>query len=141
MCLLDTMDWWTKTRILCRTRSHLAADNPLRLGSRLAGVAGVEYGLQAMALHGALLQGEKPRQPGLLARLSDVQILLDRLDERSLGVLAVEARLERREPHGMIYTFSVSSETGRALVHGRAAIFQPAEPFTTSGEPESESSS
>ncbi|MGH7058022.1 MAG: phosphotransferase [Acetobacteraceae bacterium] len=137
MCLLDAMQWWTEMRIRCQTRSHLAADNPLRLGQRLAGVAGVEYGLQAMALHGALLQGGALIPVGLLVRLENARILLDRLDDPALGTLAVEAELEHRESFGMIYKFSISSGTGHLLVAGKGTIIQPAGTrFTAPGESE-----
>ena len=77
MCLLDGVLSWDENTILCRTASHRLPDNPLRSNGRLAGVCGVEYAAQAMALHGGLTGGgltsvrrlsrEHPRS-GLLRR-------------------------------------------------------------------------
>ena len=53
MCLLDRVESWTGTEIVCRTRSHLAADNPLRYQCSLGIANGIEYAAQAMAVRGA----------------------------------------------------------------------------------------
>lgn len=57
MCLLDRVLAWSAGEITCAASSHLAADNPLRRDGRLGAICGIEYGLQAAALHGALVQG------------------------------------------------------------------------------------
>ena len=54
MCLLDEVVDWSAERIRCRTRTHCAADNPLRADGRLGVACGIEYAAQAMAVHGAL---------------------------------------------------------------------------------------
>ena len=46
MCLLDEVTEWSERAISCRTRSHLAPDNPLRRDGRVTGLCGIEYGLQ-----------------------------------------------------------------------------------------------
>lgn len=125
MCLLDAALAWDGSFILCHARSHLAADNPLRREGRLSAIAGIEYGLQAMALHGAILEGAAPDRPGLLARLRDVEIHLDRLDDPALGTLALEARLEQREAGGLIYRFTVHSAGGILLLAARGMIMRP----------------
>ena len=51
MCLLDEAVSWSDTTIACRSRSHLAADNPLRRDGELAALCGIEYGLQVAATH------------------------------------------------------------------------------------------
>ena len=48
---------WNAERISCVSRSHRAADNPLRAGGRLGIACGIEYAAQAMAVHGALIAG------------------------------------------------------------------------------------
>ena len=55
--LLDRVVAWSAGEIVAETRSHLEAGNPLRREGRLEMVCGIEYGLQAAALHGALLNG------------------------------------------------------------------------------------
>jgi predicted hotdog family 3-hydroxylacyl-ACP dehydratase len=121
MCLLESALAWSATEITCAAWSHLSPDNPLRRGGRLHAVCGIEYGLQAAALHGALLGGGK--QPaGYLAALRDVAIRAGRLDDPSLGVLRVVATREISAPHGLIYRFMLAAESGTELLSGRAVL-------------------
>ena len=121
MCLLDKAVSWDEHGISCRSRSHLDPQNPLRRDGRLSAVCGVEYGLQAAALHGALL-GSAGREPGYLAGLRDVVFAADRLDDPALGSLTVSARLMLGDFAGLIYDFLVSSEWGLPLLEGTATI-------------------
>lgn len=125
MVLLDRVERWNEAGVLCRARSHLDADNPLRHGGRLAGLCGIEYGLQAAALHGALAGGGVAQPAGYAASLRGVTLHADRLDEPALGDMLVEARLEAREQFGMVYAFEVRSAAGALLVAGRASIALP----------------
>ena len=121
MCLLDEIVAWDARDILCRSRTHLDPDNPLRRAGVLGMVCGIEYGLQAAALHGALRGGAaQPR--GYLAALREVTIEDGRLDEPALRTLEVAATLELNEPVGLIYGFRVASEAGVTLIEGRATI-------------------
>lgn len=119
MVLLDAVAWWHADAIACTSRRHLDADNPLRRDGRLPPVAGIEFALQAAALHGALTEG-RPQKPGFLAVLRDVSLSCDRLDDDAFAVLSVGAVLQRRESGGLIYSFDVSS--GRPLLSGSAVI-------------------
>jgi predicted hotdog family 3-hydroxylacyl-ACP dehydratase len=121
MCLLDCVESWSAEAIVCRARSHLDPANPLRSNGRLGALAGIEYGLQAAAAHGALRDGA-PQPPGYLAGLRSVRLHRSRLDEPALGVLGVHAMLRFRDTNGLIYDFDVCSETGEELVSGRATI-------------------
>jgi predicted hotdog family 3-hydroxylacyl-ACP dehydratase len=121
MMLLDTAERWDAAGILCLSRRHLDPVNPLRRRGVLPAVAGIEFGLQAAALHGALTGG-RAQQAGFLALLRDVVLSCQRLDDARLGVLSVDARLDRREAGGLIYSFSISSERGKEVLLGRAVI-------------------
>jgi predicted hotdog family 3-hydroxylacyl-ACP dehydratase len=128
MCLLDAALRWDRTDILCRATSHLAPDNPLRRQGRLGAACGIEYGLQAAALHGALRAldaGAPPPPPGWFAALRRVELRVHRLDVAAFGPLAVSARLEGAQPGGMVYGFVVRAATGRLLLCGRASIVLP----------------
>jgi len=57
MCLLDEVIEWAPRSIRCAASSHRDPGNPLRGPLGLSSMAGIEYGAQAMALHGALSAG------------------------------------------------------------------------------------
>jgi len=121
MCLLDGVIQWDADRILCTSRSHRAADNPLRADGRLPAVCGVEYAAQAMAVHGGLAGnvGGRPRA-GYLASLRDVECRRDRLDDLE-GDLVVEAEQVAGDGAHVIYRFrlwvgEVEVLSGQALV-------------------------
>lgn len=119
MVLLDKVNAWSDTEISCTTFTHLRADNPLRRRGRLASVCGVEYGAQAMAVHGGLVDGRG--RPGFLASLRHVQFKTDRLDNLD-SELAVSARLLHRESNGAVYAFTVGAN-GEVVVSGQATVF------------------
>jgi predicted hotdog family 3-hydroxylacyl-ACP dehydratase len=125
MVLLDAVEHWDAGTILCRSSSHLLPANPLRREGMLPALAGIEYGCQAAALHGALTGGAGLQRPGLIASLRGVGLQVARLDDPGYGVLKVAARLERAEAGGMLYEFALSAEDGRTLLDGRAAIALP----------------
>jgi predicted hotdog family 3-hydroxylacyl-ACP dehydratase len=121
MCLLDGVLQWDFSRIRCVSRSHRAADNPLRAEGRLPAVCGVEYAAQAMAVHGGLARqtAGKPRR-GLLASVRDVECRRDRLDDLE-GDLVVEAELEAGDGNRVIYRFALRVGDVEVL-KGRAAV-------------------
>lgn len=121
MCLLDGADRWSDTEIRCRAASHLDPANPLRRHGRLAAVCGVEYGMQAAALHGAL-RGGAEKKPGYIAVLRGLVFRVDRLDEAHLGILGITATLEHADASGMLYGFHVRSAGGDSLLQGRGLV-------------------
>ena len=93
MCLLDEVTAWSEcdnhlSHALASRRRTIRCDATARLN----GLCGIEYGLQAAALHGALRAGG-PQPAGYLAALRSVEILDERLDDPSLGALEVTARV------------------------------------------------
>jgi predicted hotdog family 3-hydroxylacyl-ACP dehydratase len=127
MCLLDRVLSWDAESILCAARSHLDPANPLRRGGRLAALCGLEYALQAAALHGALRDGW-PQPAGCVASLRDVVLHVARLDDPAHGELRVAAALEQGDSGGLLYALRVDAEQGAPLVLGRAVIALPRGP-------------
>jgi len=121
MCLLDGVIEWDRQRIRCMSRSHHAADNPLRMGAALPAVCGVEYAAQAMAVHGGLAGqvGGRPRA-GYLASLRDLACRRSRLDDLD-GDLIVEAEHEAGDADRVIYRFTLWVGEIEVL-SGRAAV-------------------
>jgi predicted hotdog family 3-hydroxylacyl-ACP dehydratase len=122
MCLIDGVDAWSATSIECWALTHRAAANPLRRDGALGALAGIEYGLQAMAVHGALCD-DKPHPPGYLSSLREVELGRRDLDGVA-GRLAIRAELLISAAQGFIYRFAVSGD-GEMLVAGRASIAFP----------------
>jgi predicted hotdog family 3-hydroxylacyl-ACP dehydratase len=123
MCLLARVEEWTPTSIRCSAVSHADLGNPLRREGRLSALCGIEYGLQAMAVHGALVGGAAPQPAGFLSSLRGV-----RAADRDLATIAsplrVEAELLLRQERGFIYRFSLAGD-GEPLLAGQAAIMFP----------------
>ena len=130
MCLLDQVESWDQQRILCRARSHRAADNPMRAYGRLGSACGVEYAAQAMAVHGALLAapGSAGARVGYLVSARGTQLHVPRLDDIAADLL-VEATCVTRSENNILYQFSVSA-AGRLLLNGRATVVINADALT-----------
>jgi len=123
MCLLDRVERWDDDGILCHAVSHRDPANPLRRDGQLPAIAGVEYALQAMALHGALTDGEGSQPAGYLASLRDVVLAVARLDDQAED-LRVSATAVAREARSFIYAFEVAA-AGQVLLSGQAAVILP----------------
>jgi predicted hotdog family 3-hydroxylacyl-ACP dehydratase len=119
MCLLDCVETCDAAGIACVATGHGDLAHPLRRDGRLPAVCGVEYALQAMALHGALTDGAA-QGVGFVAALSGVVLAVERLDA-VVGPLHVVATALARESRGFIYDFVVSGD-GQVLLSGRATI-------------------
>jgi len=123
MCLLDRALSWDAEGIACEAESHRDPANPLRRDDGLPAVCGLEYALQAMALHGALLADGRPQPAGYLSSLRDVTLGRERLDTVA-GALRIRATSLAAEAQGFIYRFTVEGE-GAVLLSGQAAIILP----------------
>jgi predicted hotdog family 3-hydroxylacyl-ACP dehydratase len=123
MCLLDAVEQWDETSIICKTASHRDATNPLRRDDQLEAVCGLEYAAQAMAVHVGLLQqgNERRLAVGYLGAVNNLMLRATRLDDVK-GDLTVQATRLVGEVGSFIYAFRVSAER-QELLDGRASIF------------------
>jgi predicted hotdog family 3-hydroxylacyl-ACP dehydratase len=119
MCLLDEVIEWNAQRVLCRTGTHRALDNPLRSHERLGTACGVEYAAQAMALHGALTGGAVS-QVGLLASVREVRLFALRLDDIESDLLCEVIHLAG-DSLTALYEFELRDQE-KALLSGRATV-------------------
>lgn len=124
MVLLDRVESWSDTDIVCTAGSHRNADNPLRRDGRLFSANAVEYGAQSMALHAALrARATAPDQParrGFLASVRDVKLLVARLDDIA-GDLTIQAKILMPANDRFIYGFTITAN-GADIVSGQAAV-------------------
>ena len=122
MCLLDGVLSWDEETIRCSAISHRDHENPLRSQDGLSSLQGIEYGAQAMAVHGGLLmlaQGES-MQPGYLAAVKDVNLHVDWLHDIE-APLTIEARRLLGQGGQFMYEFSLLAENEK-LVEARAIV-------------------
>jgi predicted hotdog family 3-hydroxylacyl-ACP dehydratase len=118
MNLLDEVVAWDATSLHARTARHRDASNPLRCGTELPVAAGIEYGAQAAAAHGALAAGA-PSGPGMIAAVRAVIFHAPRLDVE--GGLDVRVEQLGASETGVLYRFEVSAR-GEPLVEGRVTV-------------------
>ena len=121
MCLLDGVLECDAQRIRCVSGSHRDVNNPMRSGDELAGLCGIEYAAQAMAVHGAW-SGQIHRKPraGYLAALRDVKCTTMRLDILLDDLIITAEKLMGDEAH-VIYQFTLQAGQIK-IMSGRATV-------------------
>jgi predicted hotdog family 3-hydroxylacyl-ACP dehydratase len=121
MCLLDEVQFWDATRIVCTASSHHNPDNPMASDGMLDAVCGIEYAAQAMAVHGALVAagGRRPAA-GYLVSVREVTCHSHRLDALP-DSLEVTATRQAGSQSTALYTFSLRCGP-MEIVTGRAAV-------------------
>ena len=123
MCLLDAVETWDSSGIVCIATSHLRERNPLRKEDRLHSICGLEYAAQAMAVHVGLTSPPPNIRStiGFLGSIRDLHIGTSRLDTH-LDPLRIYATLLFREEYNFMYNFNIECD-GKSLLRGRASIF------------------
>ncbi len=128
MCLLDGVEYWDDEAICCWSESHLDPGNPLRGPTGLPALNALEYGAQAMAVHGGLLarkRGEQRLRDGYLVAIRGARFHAVFLDTTS-ATLQVEARRLFAEGGNIIYSIDVSAG-GVAIAQAQATVMQRTE--------------
>jgi predicted hotdog family 3-hydroxylacyl-ACP dehydratase len=120
MCLLDGVQAWDGSSILCVSSSHRLALHPLRRAGRLSAIYGVEYAAQAMALHAALGAAHGRARAGYLIALRDVACGAEELDALP-GDLLVRAERMQGDAAAATYRFAIHA-AGQELLAGRATV-------------------
>jgi predicted hotdog family 3-hydroxylacyl-ACP dehydratase len=112
---------WSAEDIECVAHTHHDPANPLRIDGVLPAACGLEYGAQAMAVHGALVAGRDSKPTiGLLVAAHELVWRVARLDTIQ-GELTVRARRLLGSAHQVAYEFDVL-DAERSLVRGRASV-------------------
>lgn len=122
MCLLDEVLEWDEDSVVCQSRSHQRADNPLRCDNGISSLQAIEYGAQAMAVHGGLLARERGGEgkPGYLAALKKIDLKVDWIDGYE-EPLTVKASRLMGDDAAMVYEFTVSAGE-ELLASGRTTV-------------------
>ena len=122
MCLLDGVVRWDDESIVCITNTHRDANNPLRRNGQLSAVHALEYGAQAVAIHGGLRAraAGTTAPPCYLAALRDAHLHVARLDDLA-SPLEVRAQRLFGEAGNTIYKCAISVG-GISVAEGRVTI-------------------
>lgn len=123
MRLIDRVVSYDEQRIVCESDSHRAVDHPLAEGGVVSIVCGLEYGAQAMAIHGALLAADNPpghARRGYLVAASDLRWSVERLDTCP-APLVIEAASEFQSSNQVAYRFELRS-AGATILTGHASV-------------------
>ncbi len=121
MCLLESVVQWDQESILCRARSQLETDNPLRVDGGVPIEAGIEYAAQAMAVHGGLGDsGSGAPRRGFVAVVNRVAWNAEWLDDGP-GELCIHARALQGDDDGRQYAFRIDGGD-RTLIEGTALV-------------------
>ena len=118
MSLIERVVSFDDEAIVCESSTHLAVSNPLRSDSQLSAINAIEYGAQAMALHGAFT-GANDTQSYLVS-LRHIDLQVDYLDETD-AMLTVHANLQVKDDKAALYSFQVS-HSGDVIVSGKLTI-------------------
>lgn len=121
MLLLDRVEGWNESAILCTASSHNAADNPLRVSGRVSTVHAMEYGAQAAAIHlfvtAAAGNGEDaasaipaPDQIVFLGVVRDFDLIHPYLDGGPESLLHIESRVVSVAPRIFQYQVNVKRD-------------------------------
>jgi predicted hotdog family 3-hydroxylacyl-ACP dehydratase len=125
MVLVDAVEWFNATEIVCAATSHTRGDNPLRREGILPVYAAIEYAAQAIAIHATLTTGGVARA-GVLGSVRRFRAHIDRLDQIHEPI-HVYASLRQAEATSAVYTFSVRARD-QDIAGGQAAVFFEPEP-------------
>lgn len=119
MALLDGVVHWDATTIHAIGERYTLSEHPLRSPSGLHAVHLAEYGAQATAVHGALLD-EVAGRTGRLVSLRDLQLAIEYVD-LSKGRLDVHAERLLADARGAQYAFRIDQQ-GQQLASGRVVV-------------------
>lgn len=120
MCLWQELLAADDGGVHLRSKGHRDPLHPLRHADRLAALHLIEYGAQAMAVHGGWLARGGSVQAGVLAAVRDVELHVERVDDLALPLECVAQRLVSGEG-GEMYRFRLFAGL-QTLATGRASV-------------------
>jgi predicted hotdog family 3-hydroxylacyl-ACP dehydratase len=122
MCLLERIVSADADSVVCSTSTHRSTANPLRHDGRIEALHLVEYGAQAMAVHGGL-KDPAARRAGMLVAVRDLELHVARIDDVE-GAILIEAKRLLANAGGLVYSF-VARAADRELASGRVSVMFP----------------
>lgn len=125
MCLLEQVISFSSEEIVCRTRSHLNADNPLKTDGKLSKMHLIEYGAQAIAVHGGLLQRDSDNGEPQLGYIATVKAVKWSEFEPLSEFLEIKANAVMRDEISKLYEFTITDAQLRNVCSARVMVIHP----------------
>lgn len=122
MSLIDRVDRWSGTDIVCRAGSHRDPANPLNFNGYLSTLHLLEYGAQTAAIHGGLLSGKA--RPGFFAAARNACFFVDDLAILKTDLL-IAAKVQLSIRSGAVYDIVINDLDPRLLFKGRITVIYP----------------
>lgn len=125
MCLLEQVLSYTDEEIICRTQSHLEVGNPLKTDGKLSKMHLIEYGAQAIAVHGGLMARSLATVAPKLGYIATVKAVKWGIFDPLTEFLEVTATAIMADEMSKLYTFCVTDAELRKVCSGRVMVIHP----------------
>ncbi len=125
MCLLEQVLSYTDTEIICRTQSHLDVNNPLKTDGKLSKMHLIEYGAQAIAVHGGLMALSLATAAPKLGYIATVKAVKWGVFDPLTDFLEVKATAIMADEMCKLYAFCVTDAELRNICSGRVMVIHP----------------
>lgn len=125
MCLLEQVISFSNDEIVCRTQSHLNSDNPLKTNGKLSKMHLIEYGAQAIAVHGGLLQRDSDNAQPKLGYIATVKAVKWGDFEPLTEFLEIKATTVIRDESSKLYEFIITDPQLRNICSARVMVIHP----------------
>ena len=126
MCLLEKVVSYSPDEIICQTQSHLDESNPLKTDGQLSKMHLIEYGAQAIAVHGGLMaqQDSSDTEPkvGYIAMVKSVKWGDFNPHTPFLEIKAIPVMADEMTK---LYEFDVSDAEQHSVCSGRVMVVHP----------------
>ncbi len=125
MCLLEQVLSYTDEEIICRTQSHLDVGNPLKTDGKLSKMHLIEYGAQAIAVHGGLMELSLATVEPKLGYIAMVKSVKWGVFNPFTDFLEVKATAIMADEMSKLYAFCVTDAELRNVCSGRVMVIHP----------------
>ncbi len=125
MCLLEQVISYTDEEIICRTQSHLDVNNPLKTDGKLSKMHLIEYGAQAIAVHGGLLDLSISNGAPKLGYIASLKLVKWGSFEPFTDFLEVTATAVMVNDMSKLYEFCVTDAELRNVCSARVMVIHP----------------
>jgi len=125
MCLLEQVISYSNDEIVCRTQSHLNTDNPLKTDGKLSKMHLIEYGAQAIAVHGGLLQQDSDNSQPKLGFIATVKAVKWGEFEPLAEFLEIKATAIMRDEISKLYEFTITDAQLSNVCSAKVMVIHP----------------